>query len=203
MKVAQLCLTFCDPVECSLPGFSLWNSPDKNIGVGCHFFLQEIFLTQGSNSGLLHCRQILYCLSYQGNPKVRIIFPKLKIWSWSIAFFPSPPLLSLQPFHCVWFVGWGPEMKDKVLWTHWLHLCLLASHFLRLHVELAHRSLESSCYPQPGSRPDLYLSGDLTHLTCPSHAWAYSGWAFLSLWWGHGPITGASLVLQCAATAWH
>ena len=101
MKVAQLCLTFCDSIECSLPGFSLWNSPGKNIGVGCHFFLQEIFLTQWSNSGLLHCRQILYCLSHQGNPKVRIIFPKLKIWSWSIAFFPSPPLLSLQPFHCL------------------------------------------------------------------------------------------------------
>ena len=26
-----------------------------------------IFLTQGSNLGLLHCRQILYCLSHQGS----------------------------------------------------------------------------------------------------------------------------------------
>ena len=26
----------------------------KNTGVGCHFFLQEIFLTQGLNPGLLH-----------------------------------------------------------------------------------------------------------------------------------------------------
>ena len=33
-------------------------------GVGCHFLLQGIFPTQGSNSGLLHCRQILYRLSY-------------------------------------------------------------------------------------------------------------------------------------------
>ena len=45
-----------------------WNSPSKNTGVGCHFLFQEIFLTQGSNLGLLHCRQILYCLSYQGSP---------------------------------------------------------------------------------------------------------------------------------------
>ena len=36
-----------------------WDSPGKSTGVGCHSFLQGIFLTQGLNSGLLHCRQIL------------------------------------------------------------------------------------------------------------------------------------------------
>ena len=35
-----------------------WDSPGKNTGAGCHSLLQEIFLTQGSNPGLLHCRQI-------------------------------------------------------------------------------------------------------------------------------------------------
>ena len=34
--------------------------------MGCHFLLQEIFLTQGLNPGLPHCRQTLYCLSHQG-----------------------------------------------------------------------------------------------------------------------------------------
>ena len=34
----------------------LWNSPDKNTGVGCHFLLQGLFLTQGLNPGLPHCR---------------------------------------------------------------------------------------------------------------------------------------------------
>ena len=34
----------------------------------CHFLLQEIFLTQGSNLGLLHCRQILYHLNHNGSP---------------------------------------------------------------------------------------------------------------------------------------
>ena len=33
----------------------------KNTGVGCHFFLQEIFPTQGSNLCLLHCRWNFYC----------------------------------------------------------------------------------------------------------------------------------------------
>ena len=45
-----------------------WNSPGKNTGVGCHFLLQGILLTQELNSGLLHCRQILYRLSYEGSP---------------------------------------------------------------------------------------------------------------------------------------
>ena len=32
----------------------------KNTRVGCHFLLQGIFLTQGLNTGLLHCRQTLF-----------------------------------------------------------------------------------------------------------------------------------------------
>ena len=31
-----------------------WNFPGKNTGAGCHFLLQGIFLTQGSNPHLLH-----------------------------------------------------------------------------------------------------------------------------------------------------
>ena len=45
-----------------------WNSPGKNAGVGCHFLPQGIFLTQGSNLGLLHFWLILYHLSHQGSP---------------------------------------------------------------------------------------------------------------------------------------
>ena len=44
-----------------------WNPPGKNTGVSCHSLLQGIFLTQGSNLGLLHCRWILYHLNYQGS----------------------------------------------------------------------------------------------------------------------------------------
>ena len=39
-----------------------WNFPGKNTGVGCHFLLQ------GSNPGLLHCRQMPYPLSHTKNP---------------------------------------------------------------------------------------------------------------------------------------
>ena len=41
-----------------------WDSPGKNAGVGFHALLQGIFPIQESNLGLLHCRQIIYCLSY-------------------------------------------------------------------------------------------------------------------------------------------
>ena len=44
------------------------NSPGQNTGVVCHFLLQGIFATQGSNPGLSHCRQMLYHLSHQGSP---------------------------------------------------------------------------------------------------------------------------------------
>ena len=43
-----------------------WGFPGNNAGVGCHFPLQRIFPTQGSNPALLHCRQMLYHLSHQG-----------------------------------------------------------------------------------------------------------------------------------------
>ena len=59
----------CDPMDHSPPGSSVHRDfPGKNTGVGCHFLLQGVFLTQGSNLGLLHCRQILYQLSHQGSP---------------------------------------------------------------------------------------------------------------------------------------
>jgi len=107
VKVAQLCLTLCDPMDCSLPGSSvrgnlqagtlewlafpfsrgssqprdrtrspaLWadslpSEPPgkpKNTGVGSLSLLQQIFLTQESIRGLLHCKRILYQLSNQGS----------------------------------------------------------------------------------------------------------------------------------------
>ena len=71
--VAQSCPTLCDPMDCS-PARLLcpWDSPGKNTGVGCHALLQGIFLTQGSNLGLPHCRQILYRLSHQGSPPPKV-----------------------------------------------------------------------------------------------------------------------------------
>ena len=54
-----------------------WNAPGKNTGVGCHSLLQGIFLTHELNPGLLHCRQILYCLRLQSKPILSPLFPNL------------------------------------------------------------------------------------------------------------------------------
>ena len=51
-----------------------WDSPGKNTAVGCHFLFKGIFLTQGSNPGLLHCRQMLSPLSHQGSPIISSLF---------------------------------------------------------------------------------------------------------------------------------
>ena len=48
--------------------YSPWNSPGQNTGVGSLSLLQGIFPTQGSNTGLLHCRWIFYQQSHKGSP---------------------------------------------------------------------------------------------------------------------------------------
>ena len=70
MLVTQLCPTLCDPMDYSPIRVPCpWDSPGKNTGVGSHSLLQGIFLTQGSNPGLLHCRWILYPLNHpHGKP---------------------------------------------------------------------------------------------------------------------------------------
>ena len=62
--VTELCLTLCNPVDCSPSDFSPWDFPGRNPWVGCHLLLQGIVPTQKSNLGLLHCRWIIYQLSY-------------------------------------------------------------------------------------------------------------------------------------------
>ena len=65
--------------------YSPWNSPGQDTGVGSLSFLQGIFPTQGSNPGLLHCRQILYQLSHKGCPRTLewVAYPFSRGSSWS------------------------------------------------------------------------------------------------------------------------
>ena len=81
----------------SLVGYSPWNSPGKNTGVGCHALLQGIFLAQGLNLGLLHCRQILYHLSH------------LKLW---IVILYICKLYNIVPQLCLSFKKW--EKKKNI-----------------------------------------------------------------------------------------
>ena len=65
-SVAKSCSTLVIPWT----GYSLWDSPGKNTGAGCHFLIQGIFPTQESNPCLLQYRRTLYQLNYKGSPKV-------------------------------------------------------------------------------------------------------------------------------------
>ena len=66
---APSCLTLCNRVDCSPPCSSVHvvGSSGKNTGVGCHFLLQGIFPTQGSNPSLLHWQVDCLPLSHLGS----------------------------------------------------------------------------------------------------------------------------------------
>ena len=108
--VTQSCLMLCDPmVPLSM------ESLGKNTGVGGHSLLQGIFLTQGSNSGFLYCRQILYHLSHQGNPS----YLCTNYLCWNIKKFMCPIFLNsnytlytcFHPLHLVEYT-----MVDLCCW---------------------------------------------------------------------------------------
>ena len=67
LVLPQSCLAVCDLMDCSSPGSSV-HGISQNTGVGCHFLLQGIFLTQGLNPGLLHWQAGSLLLSHQRSP---------------------------------------------------------------------------------------------------------------------------------------
>ena len=108
LLVSQSCPTLCDPMDCRNPpgSFCPWDSPSKNTGVGCYSLLQGIFPTQGSNPGLLHCRQMLYSMNlyHMMLPLFKYLYPhrlnnlqigtavyKTKITKWNTTLKSSAP----------------------------------------------------------------------------------------------------------------
>ena len=68
-KSHQSCPTLCDPIDGSPPGSSVHGFLQaRTLELVAISFSKGIFSTQESNPGLLHCRQILYWLSYEGSP---------------------------------------------------------------------------------------------------------------------------------------
>ena len=71
------------------------NFPDKNTGVGCHFLLQGIFSTQGSNPCFLHWQAVSLQLSHLGSPNPKspttpkitgLLHPRFRILKNTISF---------------------------------------------------------------------------------------------------------------------
>ena len=91
--VSESCLTLLQP-HGLYPASLLcpWNFSGQNTGVGCHFLLQRIFSTQGSNPGLLHWQADPLPLSRQGSPCCvfrLLLIPCDHIFraSWKVKFF--------------------------------------------------------------------------------------------------------------------
>ena len=89
--VTESCSTLCKPMDSSMPSSPVHgDSPGKNTRVDFHDLLQGIFPTHRLKSGLPHCRQILYHLSHQGNPRILV-------W---VQFSCSVMSDSLRPMDC-------------------------------------------------------------------------------------------------------
>ena len=81
----------------------------KNAGVGSLSLLQGIFPTQESSQGLLHCRRVLYQMSYQGSPPYWARHP-----IGSFAWYPLPEASTWQPtmIHTGAWVG-GSRLEEE------------------------------------------------------------------------------------------
>ena len=66
VKVAQSCLTLCDPMDYTAHGIL----QARILECVAFPFSRGIFPTQTSNPGFLHCRRILYQLSHKGSPRI-------------------------------------------------------------------------------------------------------------------------------------
>ena len=90
VKVSQLSHVWLFATPWTVACWTTWNSPGKNTQVDSRFLLQGIFPNQGLNSGLLHCRQILYQLSHQGSSADKGLcgqshgFSSSHVWMWEL-----------------------------------------------------------------------------------------------------------------------
>ena len=94
--------------------------PRQDYGVGCHALLRGIFPALRSNPGLLHYKQILYCLSHQGLP-----FNSVNYVLSSTNLFRAP----LEAF-CISEIRPQcnkPETNGPNYWTTWCQLWLFGN----------------------------------------------------------------------------
>ena len=89
----------------------------KNTAVGSVSVLQGIFPTQESNRGLLHCRWILYQLSYQGAHSVVLVSAIQRASAVKYTHVPSlwqlPPTSS-RPSSWHRVLGWTPCVTQQL-----------------------------------------------------------------------------------------
>ena len=90
----QFCPTLATPWTVAPRLLCPWDFPGKNTGVGCHFLLPGIFLTQGSNLCLLYWQVDSLLLSHLGSPTLHILFPNYLQYSISLSLTGWPVPIS-------------------------------------------------------------------------------------------------------------
>ena len=112
--VVQPCLTLCDPVVCSPPGSSVHGILQARVWSGVPFPSPGDLPNPGIEPGLLHCGQILYHLSHQGNPFLKSLLRLLQyrfccfmflfffFWTWG-KWGLSSPTRDWTPTPCISF----------------------------------------------------------------------------------------------------
>ena len=104
-SITQLYPTLCNPMDRLYPARLLypWDFPGKNTEMGCHFLLQGIFLTQGSNPRLLHGQADSSPLRHQEKPLWHNKHPET-LWLKTDHFFGSQfkSSIGLGSVECFW-----------------------------------------------------------------------------------------------------
>ena len=113
--VAKSCPTLATPWTVACQASLSIGCSRQEYWSGLPFPSPEIFLTQGSNPGLLHYRQTLYQLSYEGEEE------KLKFYITSCSFCLCNPACSLQSLDHVCLRKWG--LKILGTGAHFTHTC--------------------------------------------------------------------------------
>ena len=70
-EVAQSCPALCDPIDCSVPGFSVHGIFQAIVLEWIAISFSRDLPNSGLEPGLPHCRQMLYRLSHQGSQRNR------------------------------------------------------------------------------------------------------------------------------------
>ena len=128
-----------------------WDSPGKNTGVGCHFLLQEIFLTQELNPHLLHLLfgSLFFTTVPPGEPiPLADIRPQFNRPPWSVVHIHSTPWQKRQnSLYKKMFLKHAPVLEEKG--SHWknCHRCSHRHLSRYTHMKIMHTKAYLEIHP--------------------------------------------------------
>ena len=144
--VAYLCLTLCNPEDCSLPGSCVHRaSPGKNTGMGSHALLQGIFTTSDQTQ-VSHRTQVYPQVKQTGAlPSSHQRSPRVLEWAaYSFSRGSSPPR-DRGLLHCRWvFTSWATMEAHLYLQTY-LYLSVTMSYWFYFFWRTLSDTVELKC----------------------------------------------------------